>query len=96
MSEKKNHECPHCGSRLLPWQSPDMTTWGGRTQYICFNDECEYFVRGWKWMEEKFDQKVSYRHRLDPETGDAGPIPVWSKNALRESIGEKGEGKDES
>ena len=94
MSEKKSYSCPHCGSRLMPWRSPDMTTWGGNVQYVCFNDECEYFVRGWNWMQEHFEQQVSYRHRYDPETGDQGPFPVWSKSALRDLILEEGESDD--
>ena len=91
MSEKKEYACPHCGARLLPWRSPDMTSWGGRTQYICFNDDCGYFVRSRKWMEEQYDQNVSYRHRLDPETGETGPIPVWDASALKEHIVEENE-----
>ncbi len=91
MSEKKPYTCPHCGAKLLPWRSPDMSSWGGDIQYICFNDECEYFIRGWNWMMEHFEQTVSYRHRFDPETGDSGPIPVWSKSALKDLIVEEEE-----
>ena len=86
MSEKTTHTCPHCDSRLLPWQSPDATTWGGNTQYVCFNDECEYYVKGWDRMKEKYQQKASYRHRYNPELDESGPLPVWSAMAHRERI----------
>lgn len=87
MSDKKSeYSCPHCNSRLLPWRSPDLTSWGGKVQYICFNDECPYFVRGWEWMKEQFNVVASYRHRLDPETGESGPLPVWSKSAMKKQI----------
>lgn len=85
-SNKSQYSCPHCDSRLMPWRSPDMTSWGGNIQYICFNDDCEYFVGGWKWMKEKYDVVASYRHRLDPETGETGPLPVWSRTALKTNV----------
>ena len=86
MSEKKTHECPHCGNRLLPWRSPDMTTWGGRVQFVCFQDECPYFARGWDWMKQKYNVLASYRYRLDPESGESGPLPVWSRTALKNQV----------
>jgi hypothetical protein len=84
--EKQDPNCPHCQSRLLPWRSPDLTSWGGQIQYICFNDECPYYVRGWKWMKDNYDVVASYRHRLDPATGETGPLPVWSPTALKNEI----------
>jgi hypothetical protein len=37
-------------------------------------------------MREQFHVNASYRHRLDPATGEEGPLPVWSPEALREAI----------
>lgn len=87
MSDRKqNPSCPHCEAKLLPWRSPDLTSWGGKVQLICLNDECPYYVRGWDWMKEKYDVVASYRYRLDPETGDSGPLPVWSQTALKNQV----------
>ncbi len=37
-------------------------------------------------MESHYSVHASYRFRLDPLTGESGPLPVWSKEALKGSI----------
>ena len=78
--------CPHCGKKLSKWHCPDVSTWGTEFQYVCFNDECPYFVKGWKWMWDKYEVKSSYRHRYNPSNGETGPLPVWSKDAMKSQI----------
>lgn len=85
MTEEKA-VCPHCGSRLKKYRTPAHTTWGGAIQYICFNDECPYYVKGWEHMRETQQVYASYRYRYDPESGYGGPMPVWSKEALKDGI----------
>jgi len=89
MNEKDKTICPHCGKKMLKWAPPEETSWGPAVQYVCFNDECPYFVKGWDWMQTHFAQKLSYRHRYDPQTGETGPVPVWSSTALRNCIVEQ-------
>ncbi|MFH0844719.1 MAG: hypothetical protein V1930_04525 [Pseudomonadota bacterium] len=49
------------------WKTPDYSTWNSFWHWVCFNDECPYYVRGWDWMMASQSVKASYRHRLDPE-----------------------------
>ncbi len=78
--------CPYCGNQLVKWAVPPGTSWGEGFHFVCFNDECPYLVRGWQWMWNRYQVQASYRHRYDPSTGETGPLPVWSMNALKNNI----------
>ncbi len=84
--------CPHCGSRLQKWRVPDGANWVEEFFYVCFNDECSYYQEGWDWMRSQFNQAASYRYMVNPTSGSASPLPVWSASAMRELIVEEQEG----
>lgn len=86
VDERQGRRCPHCGESLQSFALPDNTGWKEPVHWVCFNDDCEYFRRGWNWMEERFGVRASYRYRVDPATGKDSPLAVWSPTALRDRI----------
>ncbi|HPA80046.1 MAG TPA: hypothetical protein PLS95_04470 [Thermoanaerobaculales bacterium] len=78
--------CPHCGTALSRFSLPDNTGWEGEHQLACFSDECPYYRRGWQHMEARYAVTASYRYRVDPISGCASPLAVWSPTALRDRI----------
>jgi hypothetical protein len=74
---------------------PDEATWDEEFFFVCFNDECPYFKRGWEWMQEKYQHRASYRYALNLTAGTSLPLPVWSELALRELIVDEAEGGSE-
>ena len=84
--------CIHCGSSLNKWIVPAGASWDEEYFYVCFNDDCSYYQKGWTWMEAQYKQKASYRYMVNPTTGASAPLPVWSDTATREMIIEDGEG----
>ena len=83
---RDNPECPHCGTVLQEFELPEACGWDQQRHLACFNNECPYYRRGWDWMMSRYNVKVSYRFRLDPASGRASPIAVWSETALFDRI----------
>jgi hypothetical protein len=71
---------------MKKWRVPVQSTWANEFFYVCFNDQCPYFIHGWEHMWEQQQTRASYRCKLDPETGKCDPIPVWSNDALKDNI----------
>lgn len=86
---KSTLRCPYCGEKMKKWAVPDnpfAQTWDNDFMYICFNDECPYYVRGWDHMHREGNRGSSYRLMYNPEKDCCMPIPVPSPRALKESI----------
>ena len=83
--------CPHCDQPLRRFRLPDNSGWEGEFQLACFNDDCPYYRRGWQHMEDRFAVKASYRYRVDPTTGHASPLAVWSATALKDQVLDDGD-----
>jgi SAM-dependent methyltransferase len=85
---KDSLECPYCGQRMQKWAVPQgpFTEWDNDFMYICFNDACPYLVRGWEVMGRQGNTGISYRCMYYPERDVCMPVPIFSLQALRESI----------
>jgi SAM-dependent methyltransferase len=86
---KRTLSCPYCEARMKKWavpENPFAQTWDNEFMYICFNDACPYFVRGWDFMHKEGNQGMSYRLMYNPEKDRCMPVPVPSRQALKESI----------
>ncbi len=81
----EDHKCPHCGARMDPITSPLDSSWGGEIHYVCFDDDCSYFIDSWNLLDSQGVENAGYRCRLDAR-GQCGPMPVWSKDALKDQI----------
>lgn len=87
MDDNKIPRCPHCSVDMKKWVPPEDSTWAHDSfHWVCFNDECPYYLKGWEWMEEQQGIKISYRHRLNPVTGKEGPLPAKSNQMHRNRI----------
>jgi SAM-dependent methyltransferase len=81
--------CPHCNEKLKKWEVPDnpfCQTWDNDFMYICFNDDCPYFIRGWDRMYVETNQGMSYRFMYNPDNDCCMPIPVPTPSALKDGI----------
>lgn len=91
--EKKKSEikdtlcCPYCDAPLKKWEVPQtlFTEWPNEYFYVCFNDECSCFLRGWDAMA-KLGRHCTHRLMYDPLTDCCQPAPVKSRDALRDFI----------
>lgn len=86
---KETLRCPYCETEMKKWAVPDnpfCQTWDNDFMYICFNDGCPYYVRGWDHMTGGGNHGVSYRLMYNPEKDCCMPIPVQSPRSLKEGI----------
>lgn len=84
-------DCPHCQQTLSKWATPtynfaDGLGWGTDYLFVCFNDDCSFYIRGWEQMMEKYGHPYSYRYMEYPDSNESGAIPVGSKIAAKGNI----------
>ncbi len=77
-------KCPHCQEEMKLWEVPpinfsDGLGWGSPFLFLCFNDECPLFVKGWEDLEENFAQRASMRCLNYPGTEQFECMPVFSR-----------------
>ena len=79
---KEAPTCPHCKEVMEQMDSRHLD-WGTPFLWVCFNNNCVFFMKGWKHMMENYGQLVSYRYMVAPDNGAAGVIPAFSHEYLR-------------
>ena len=71
-------------SRVGTPQLRNSGTLGGN---LLQDSRCPYYRDGWKWMEERYAARASYRYRvMDAAGAVASPLAVWSDTACRDLI----------
>lgn len=75
--------CPHCNAEMSVWEVPAISVgdglgWGEPFLFICFNDDCPLFKKGWDDLMENLGQKSSYRCMNYPGTDNFELLPVFS------------------
>ena len=93
LSEKKP-VCPQCGEEMKLWEVPSIPVgdglgWGVPYLFLCFNDDCPLYKKGWDDLKEHYAQQASYRCLCYPGTNKFELMPVFS------SIGGRGQIIDE-
>ncbi len=86
--------CPHCDTEMKLWEVPpvnigDGLGWGAPFLFLCFNDDCPLYKKGWKDMEENYAQRASMRCFNYPGTEQFECMPVFS------SVGGQGQVLDD-
>jgi ribosomal protein L37AE/L43A len=89
--EQKKPKCPHCGEEMNLWEVPpisfsDGLGWGVPFLFLCFNDDCPLYRRGWEHIKETYAHKASYRCMNYPGTQQYEVIPVFSDMGGRGQI----------
>ena len=75
--------CPHCNKEMNIWEVPpinfgDGLGWGSPYLYLCFNDECPLYTKGWDNIMDNYSHHASYRCFTYPDKKNFECMPVFS------------------
>ena len=75
--------CPHCDLEMSLWEVPpinfsDGLGWGAPYLFVCFNDECSSYKKGWDHLGETMEAPASYRCYVEPGQKNFEYMPVFS------------------
>ncbi len=88
--------CPHCNQNLSCCEAPpihvgDGLGWGSDVLFICLNDGCSLFLRGWDKIEKQFGHHASYRYMELPGSPEGNCMMVGNADAFKACIVDKEE-----
>ena len=73
--------CSHCNGIMIRYDLPpvafsDGLGWGTSFLWICGNDECPIFAKGFNHTMENYGQASSLRVIVEPDTGRESVVPA--------------------
>ncbi|MBU0970204.1 MAG: zinc ribbon domain-containing protein [Proteobacteria bacterium] len=76
-------DCPHCEQKMTLWEVPQISVsdglgWGTPYLFICFNDDCPSYKKGWDHLQETMETPASYRCINEPGQKNFEYMPVFS------------------
>ncbi len=88
---EEKHYCPHCSGDLKLCHAPpvhvgDGLGWGSEFLFVCLNDECPLFVKGWEYIENQYGHVGSYRYMEIPDSKESYNMMVVGKDAFTGSL----------
>ncbi len=83
--------CPHCSGHLTLCHAPpvhvgDGLGWGSEFLFICLNDICPLFVKGWDYIEKQYGHVGSYRYMEIPNSKETYTMMVVGKEAFTGNV----------
>ncbi|MFH0784747.1 MAG: zinc ribbon domain-containing protein [Pseudomonadota bacterium] len=83
--------CPHCKTELSCCEAPpihvgDGLGWGSEVMFICLNDLCSLFLKGWDQIESKYGHHASYRYMELPGSPAGNIMMVGNADAFKACV----------
>jgi hypothetical protein len=94
MKIKQAPDCPKCGVKMLKTENPpfsfsDGLGWCVPYFYVCFNNECDSYAKGWDHLMKNYGKTASYRCMIYPDSGAEDTLCVLSPEAYTGQIMEE-------
>lgn len=75
--------CPDCNTEMTLWEVPpinfsDGLGWQTPYLFVCFNDDCPSFKKGWEHLMDTVESPASYRCYVEPGNNNFEYMPVFS------------------
>ena len=93
--------CPHCKQTMSLCESPpihvgDGLGWGSDVLFICLNDACPLFLKGWDQIENQYGHHASYRYMEVPGSPEGNCMMVGNADAFKACVVNKEELKNQN
>ena len=88
---EEKHVCPHCNQELTLCHAPpihvgDGLGWGSEYLFICLNNDCSLFAKGWEYIENQYGHVGSYRYMEIPGSKESYNMMVAGRDAFTGSV----------